>query len=192
MHTTSRRILASAAATVAILLITSCGGDDDKPKAAPTTSATPASSAPPAPQGPTPEEQAREQVLAAYQKVGDVTDQVASDGRVGNQDVSGFMSGQAKVKWAAAGLNMEQQGTKVTGKVTRVAQVTALTLSAAPPTASVQACLDTSAIKLVRADTGAPVSTQPQASRYVQTATAEFRDGRWLIVDFVSERNRSC
>jgi hypothetical protein len=117
---------------------------------------------------------------------------VARDGRISNQDVSGFMTGQAKIKWAAAGLNLEQEGVKVVGETKREAKVTTVLLAAPQPNATVLACVDASALKLVRADTGVPVSMKPQAPRYVQTATVELHDGRWKITDISTERERAC
>jgi hypothetical protein len=191
MHFDSRRLLAIAAsATLASLLLTSCG-DDKKAKATPTTHA-PTSTAPTAPPSPSPEDLAREQILAAYKKMGEVTDEVARNGRVGNQDVSAFMTGQAKVKWAAAGLSLEKDGLKVTGEVQRVANVSTLDLAPPKPAATVLACVDTTDLKIVKADTGAPMNAKPQAPRYVQTATVQMQEGRWLITDFVTDRNRPC
>ncbi|GAA4992935.1 hypothetical protein GCM10023205_76990 [Yinghuangia aomiensis] len=170
-----------------------CSSDSGSDAAA--SSPPPAPSSPSAPASPSAEDQAREQVLAAYAKYAAASDRVQHEGRAPAMggDEKTYMTDKARTEYQAIGLDMEAEKTRVTGDVVRTPAVTVLDLASTPPRATITACLDVSAIKLVDA-AGKPVTTNVQAPRYVQTA-ALVRDGdggAWRVDGVTSDRQRTC
>lgn len=181
----------TAALAGTTFLIAGCGGSDDKPKAAPPSSSPPTTTAA-VPATPSAEDQAREQILAAFAKYAAADDKVKHEGRANTDDVSSFMTGNAKLEWQIGGLNLEKDSRKVVGDVVRAPQVSSLDLASDPARATLAVCLDTSAVKLVNSITGEAVPTKPQAPRYVQAVTAVRQNGNWLIDTVKAERDRPC
>ncbi|MGW0664604.1 hypothetical protein [Streptodolium elevatio] len=147
------------------------------------------------PSSPSAEDQAREQALAAYAKYAAAMDRVQHAGRAPAMggDEHTYMTDKARTEYQVIGLDMEAEKTRVTGEVVRTPAVTALDLAGTPPRATITACLDVSAIRLVDA-AGKPVTTKTQAPRYVQTA-ALVRDGdggSWRVDSVTSDRQRAC
>jgi len=88
--------------------------------------------------------------------------------------------------------DLETHGVVRTGKMVSDPRVSALDLTANPPTVSIQDCIDSSGYKMVYAKSKKPV---PGAAggRYVATATATlYPDGRWLISDGAVHQDQPC
>lgn len=88
--------------------------------------------------------------------------------------------------------DLKTHGAVRTGKMVSDPRVSALDLTADPPTVSIQDCIDSSGYKMVYAKSKKPV---PGAAggRYVATATATlYSDGRWLISDGAVHQDQPC
>ncbi|MFK0113136.1 hypothetical protein [Streptomyces sp. NPDC091217] len=90
-------------------------------------------------------------------------------------------------------LVMQKAGTATTGSPSHDATVTALSLTAKVPTASLQDCLDISKWRTVNKKTG-KVQAFPsnQRLRYIATATAEKWGEQWMITDLTPDGSHSC
>lgn len=188
----ARGCVIAAAVLAGSALLTACSDDSkDTPQAESTTSAAPATT-PAASAAPSAEDQAREQVLAAYAKYAAAVDKVQHEGRASTDDVSAFMAGDAKLDWQRTGINLEKDGDKIVGEASRTTSVTAVDLAGTPPRATITVCLDVSTVKLVHAATGEQVPTKQQAPRFVQMVTASQEGGVWRITKTEADRSRAC
>lgn len=188
----------AAAAVMAGVFLAAAGCSSDSGSDAAVSSPPPAPPSPSAPASPSAEDQAREQVLAAYAKYAAASDRVQHEGRAPAMggDEHTYMTDKARTKYQVTGLNLEADKHKVVGDVGRSGQqVSVLDLASAPPRATLTVCLDTSAVKLVDQD-GKPLPIKSQEPRYVQTTTL-VRDGGpdgmlWRVDDVQADRQRAC
>jgi hypothetical protein len=88
--------------------------------------------------------------------------------------------------------DLEMHGAIRTGRMVSDPRVSALDLTAKPPTVSIQDCIDSSGYKMVYANSKKPVPGSA-GGRYVATATATlYPDGRWLISDGAVHQDQPC
>jgi hypothetical protein len=175
------------AVLVAGTLLTACSENDTKPR--PTAPVPPPATI----ASPSPETQARADVLVVYNRAQVLFELVQKNGRIGDEYVLDTMTDKARGQWASAGLRYQEQGIRLDGSITRAPTVTAVDMAGAPPSATVVDCIDISAAKVVDTTTGTPKKTaEGQSLRYIQTTSLIRDNGRWLVSDVLPERGRAC
>lgn len=109
-------------------------------------------------------------------------------------DLTKYASLDALGKFRLDLAHMKENGTVIKGEMGHEdTKVSSLDLSAKTPKATVTDCIDLSQWQTydVKAKKVIPLpSAQPM--RYVATAKAEQWDGRWIVVDYVPNGERSC
>jgi hypothetical protein len=90
--------------------------------------------------------------------------------------------------------NLKSHGAIELGHPTTAVTSTKADLTGAPPTVTIQACVDYSDYRLVYQANQSPVpNSSPKLPRFTTTATVElFTDGRWLVSQDTPHRDTPC
>ncbi|MFG2296147.1 hypothetical protein [Streptomyces sp. NPDC048603] len=183
----------SAALLPALLLasLTACSAAEPGQSTAPTPVKPPVVSTEPTASA---EEQAEQQVVAAYRGFHTVTSAAFQTGQLNDAELRKYARDKAhggaivSLEW------LRERKLKVVGQDSISPRVTAIDLAGDPKTATVSDCRDTSGTDTVYKSTGEsalkPDSKEPR--RKPVTAKAVAVDGRWLISDYEIDRTRTC
>jgi hypothetical protein len=183
-----RRRGAAAAASVSTLLLVAVGCSSADPKATPTTAPTTASGNPT--QDPT--ATAKSQLLAVYQKMTAIEDQMYAAGAVEKSDLEKYAGDKALSNIKTAAFYYQQNGIKLTGSVQHSPRVSAISVAKQPFTATIVDCLDSSKTAPVYKANGKPVPLADKNRRHISTSTAQTIDGVWKIMNLAIDRDRTC
>jgi hypothetical protein len=174
---------------VAALALSGC---THKPKQTPptgTASPSPSSTLSPA------EQQAADQVLAAYRGYLAVTAKANTTATADSGELGQYLTDPLLTQTLVNVHNMQVAGQVYTGAlVSGGPRVTALNLSTDPATATVEDCLDASNYRKVRKDSGSPVSSPGQTiRRFTGVTNAILVKGKgWRINQSEAHQERPC
>lgn len=175
-----------AVATVALM------GCTDKPTAHPSrspVSASPTSTLSPA------EQQAVDQVLAAYRGYLTVTGKAQSTATTDSGELGQYLTDPLLTQTLVNVHNMQVTGQVYTGQLVSVGpRVTMLNLATDPATATIEDCLDATNYRKVRKDTGSPLSSPGQTiRRFTGVTNATLVKGKgWRISQSEAHQERPC
>ncbi|MGK4584312.1 hypothetical protein [Kitasatospora sp. HPMI-4] len=189
---------------ILLTVLTACGGDGSagstdrlaSPGASVAVPApvTPSGGTAPESAAPTegPEGAVGRVVLRAYQAWWDAqTAAFAQSGSDGSQ-LQAYSSGLALSEAVASLHQLHEARLVMIGSPHNSPVVKAIDLESNPQTASVEDCLDVGDWHQADAATKALKDPKQRLSRYVATAGLRKTDGRWMIVDFKREVDRTC
>ncbi|MGW1496781.1 hypothetical protein [Streptomyces sp. NPDC002402] len=171
----------------AVVLIAGCGGGGDsaakKPSAPATTSASPSAG---------PEQEAREQVLAAYRGMWREQVKIYGSGSLKGSELAKYAADKALAKVRAAAIYYQDNSLVVKGEPQLSPKVTAIALSTEPKTATVVDCVDSSKFVPENSKTGKKSQLDGGNRRHLQTSKAQYGSGKWLITDATIDRKSTC
>lgn len=180
---------AAALGLGAAVLLAGCGTDSDTP-AAKKTSAAPATSASPSAD---PEQQAREQVLAAYRGMWAEQVKIYSSGSFKGSQLEKYAADKALAKVRAAAFYYQNNDLVVKGKpkLEDDPKVT-LSLGGASKSAVIVDCVDSTNFVPENRKTGEKSELDSTSRRKVQTSKAQYGSGRWMITDSTIDKGSTC
>lgn len=181
----NRSITAAAALGITAALLLSGCGSSDKPSA---KSSTPSV----APSSTDPNAAAKTQVLAAYHGMWDAKLKLYATGSFNGVNLEQFAHDKALAEIKQTAFYYQDHNSVMRGKPILLPTVTAISTSAQPNTATITDCVDTANYTQVDKTTGKSVQVQDGNRRHVTTYHAQTLGGKWLIMDFTIERDRSC
>ncbi|MFC9816066.1 hypothetical protein ACFVJM_28865 [Streptomyces virginiae] len=177
-------LTAAALATTVAAVTTGCTKDN---KAAPPPSLT-------ASPTPTADPQAAEKnaLLSVYGAFWDAQLKVYTSGSMKDTGIEKVAGDQAYSKVQTTRAYYVDRGYEVKGAPAHSPQVTVLNMAAAPPSATITDCLDTSDYYKVEKSTGKKVETADDNRRHIATYNALRIAGTWQIRDFDISRDGQC
>lgn len=176
--------LGRASAVLLALVISACSssGEATLPVAAPSTAASAGPDA----------DTASKAALAAYNGYLAASRDASVDPDPTHPALTKYLADPLLTRVRDTVRDLETHGAVRTGKMVSDPRVSALDLTADPPTVSIQDCIDSSGYKMVYAESKKPVPGTV-GGRYVATATATlYPDGRWLISDGAIHQDQPC
>lgn len=185
---TKTRASAVAVSLSAVILMAGCGGGGDsaakKPSAPATTSASPSAG---------PEQEAREQVLAAYHGMWKEQVKIYGSGSFKGSELEKYAADKALAKVRAAAFYYQNNDLVVKGepKLKDNPTVT-LSLGGESKSATIVDCVDSSAFVPENRKTGKKSQLDGDNRRKVQTSKAQFGSGRWMITDATIDKGSTC
>lgn len=188
-----RNLAAVSLVLGAALTLSACGssGDDSKasPQTPPPSTSPTASASPSAPQ----DEPEKEAVLKTYTHMWAEQMKAYKKADATGTDLTKYASLDALGKFRLDLAHMKQAGTVGGGEVGHSPKVSSIDLTAKLPKATVTDCIDLTNWKAKQVKTGRviPLPTN-QPRRYIATAKAERWNGRWMIVDYTPDGERTC
>ncbi|MFE5677304.1 hypothetical protein ACFQ7B_19305 [Streptomyces erythrochromogenes] len=189
-HTTRFRTLLTATATATAIAAT---------VAAVTTGCTKENKTAPAPStmassGPSTDPQAadKDALLGVYRAFWDAQLKVYRSGSMKDTGIEKVAGDKAYSKVQTTRGYYVDHGYDVKGAPAHLPQVTALNMAAAPPSATITDCLDTSDYYKVEKSTGKKVETADDNRRHIATYQALRIAGTWQIRDFDISRDGTC
>ncbi|MGW2993287.1 hypothetical protein ACWDA9_16510 [Streptomyces sp. NPDC001193] len=184
--TRGRQLLAATAIAATVAAVTAgCAKD---------TKTAPAPSSPTASPSPSSDPQAAEKaaVLDVYRAFWDAQLKVYASGSTKDSGIEQAAGDKAYSKVQTTRAYYVERGYTVKGAPVLSPQVTALSTTATPPSATITDCLDTTNYYKVEKTTGAKVETADNNRRHVATYEALRIAGAWQIRDFDISRDRLC
>ncbi|GHG12628.1 hypothetical protein ACFFSH_29640 [Streptomyces filamentosus] len=180
---------AAALGLGAAVLLAGCGTDSDTPVAK-KTSAAPATSASPSAD---PEQQAREQVLAAYRGMWAEQVKIYGSGSFKGSQLEKYAADKALAKVRAAAFYYQNNDLVVKGKpkLEDDPKVT-LSLGGASKSAVIVDCVDSTNFVPENRKTGEKSELDSTSRRKVQTSKAQYSSGRWMITDSTIDKGSTC
>lgn len=183
------KIRAGAAAGLgAIVLLAGCGAGSDTPAgkktSAPATSASPSSD---------PEQETREQVLAAYHGMWEEQVKIYGSGSFKGSQLEKYAADKALAKVRAAAFYYQNNDLVVKGKpkLKDDPEVT-LSLSGASKSAVIVDCVDSTNFVPENRKTGKKSELDSSSRRKVQTSKAQYGSGKWMITDSTIDKGSTC
>lgn len=176
--------LGRASAVLVALLVGACSssGGASPPVAAPSTAASAGPDA----------EAASKAALAAYAGYLAASSEASADPDPAHPALARYLADPLLTRVRDTVRDLETHGAMRTGKMISDPRVSALDLTADPPTVSIQDCIDSSGYKMVYTESKKPVPGTA-GGRYVATATAtRYPDGRWLISHGAIHQDQPC
>lgn len=173
----------------AAVLLAGCGTDSDTPTAK-KTSAAPATSTSPSTD---PEQQAREQVLAAYRGMWAEQVKIYASGSFKGSHLEKYAADKALAKVRAAAFYYQNNDLVVKGKpkLKDDPKVT-LSLGGASKSAVIVDCVDSTNFVPENRKTGKKSELDSTSRRKVQTSKAQYGSGRWMITDSTIDKGSTC
>lgn len=185
-RTVHRRLLAAAAVAAIVASLTVGCAKDDK-SAPPPPSATPS----PSPSS-DPQEAQKAALLSVYRAFWDAQLRVYTTGTMKDSGIEKVGADKAYTKIQATRDYYVSNSLLVKGAPVLSPSVTTLDTAAAPPSATITDCLDTTNYTKVDKESGEPVQTVDSNRRHVATYSALKIGGVWQIRDFDISRDRTC
>ncbi|WP_406052178.1 hypothetical protein OG280_37130 [Streptomyces virginiae] len=185
-RTTRFRMLLTAAviATTVAAVTTGCTKENKaSPPPSPTASPTPSAD---------PQAAEKDALLGVYRAFWDAQLKVYASGSAKDTGIEKVTGDKAYSKVQTTRAYYVERGYEVKGVPTHSPQVTALTMAATPPSATITDCLDTTDYYKVEKSTGKRVETADDNRRHVATYEALRIAGTWQIRDFDISRDRQC
>jgi len=190
------RILIVIAITVLVLVAAVVGiavwrtrGNGSTAEPGSTNSATAA----PAATSKSPEQEASDKALAAYNGFREAYVAASATADANSPDLAKYAIDPALAQLKYDLFQMNRQGLVTTGRPAWSPRVTSVNLTARPQSVEIKDCLDITNWHTVHKDTGKPAEAPGQAQRFVVTAQAVLTDdGRWLIRQTTADRKTSC
>ncbi|WP_439681867.1 hypothetical protein [Embleya sp. MST-111070] len=187
-----RTATVAIASLLAVVVVTGCtGADKEKPKAHP-ESVPPSSRITPSANA---EDGAKTQVLEVYDRFRTLQAALEGGDPLDEEALGKVATGRAAALLRGVVTEANNQGVVVRGpQGARAPKVVMTSLTAAPPSVTVEDCIDTSQRVPVYRDTGKPFSAPSQSPRYIKTFIAQQPNpgSPWVIADMRSERDRTC
>jgi hypothetical protein len=193
MKSAHSRLGPLAVVALSALLTAACHGSQPPPTATPTTgspASAPASpSTSPSASTETPD-QAKQNALAAYLGLLDAFEHAGRVGDPASPDLPKYATGEVLTRLTTALADRKKDGILGRGQTIHHAIVTSIGPPAAPRTAQVQDCMDTSKTSLYKAN-GQPV---PQDKGGYRLTLADLRrlDGAWRVTTLAIRKPGSC
>ncbi|MFE0852116.1 hypothetical protein [Streptomyces mutabilis] len=180
---------AAALGLGAAVLLAGCGNGSDSP-AAKKTSAAPATSTSPSAD---PEQQAREQVLAAYRGMWAEQVKIYANGSFKGSQLEKYAADKALAKVRAAAFYYQNNDLVVKGepKLKDDPKVT-LSLGGSSKSAVIVDCVDSTNFVPENRKTGKKSELDSTSRRKVQTSKAQYGSGRWMITDSTIDKGSTC
>ncbi|MDX5564808.1 hypothetical protein PYK79_17510 [Streptomyces sp. ID05-04B] len=180
---------AAALGLGAAVLLAGCGTDSDTPAAKKTSAAPTISTSPSA----DPEQQAREQVLAAYRGMWAEQVKIYSSGSFKGSQLEKYAADKALAKVRAAAFYYQNNDLVVKGKpkLEDDPKVT-LSLGGASKSAVIVDCVDSTNFVPENRKTGEKSELDSTSRRKVQTSKAQYGSGRWMITDSTIDKGSTC
>lgn len=187
-----RNLAAVSAALCAALTVSACSSSDGNKKSSAhpsTTKSSPAASTASA----APDAAEKNAVLKTYSNMWVEQMKAYKKADAKGTDLTKYASLDALGKFRLDLAHMKQSGTVGGGDVGHEPKVASIDLAAKTPKATVNDCIDLTNWRAKQVKTGKviPLPTS-QPKRYVATATAERWDGRWMIVNYAPDGERTC
>ncbi|MCX4546903.1 hypothetical protein [Streptomyces sp. NBC_01565] len=186
-----RRILTptTAAALTAAALLTACSKND---KAANPSPVSPSPSASPTLSA-DPQAAEKAKVLAAYNGFWNESVKAYEAGSEKGTKLVNYASKDALNQTLTDIASMQRAGTAMKGTPGHRAEVSALNMSGARPSAMISDCFDLSTWKIIDRASGQvkPFPTE-QPMRYITEFDAELQGGHWMLTKFVRHGDRAC
>ncbi|MFJ6438180.1 hypothetical protein [Streptomyces sp. NPDC091416] len=180
---------AAALGLGATVLLAGCGTGSDGPDAK-KTSAAPSTSASASAD---PDQQAREQVLAAYRGMWAEQVKIYGSGSFKGAKLEQYAADKALAKVRAAAFYYQNNDLVVKGepKLKDNPTVT-LSLEGESKSAVIVDCVDSSGFVPENSKTGKKSQLDGDNRRKVQTSKAQFGSGRWMITDSTIDKGSTC
>lgn len=141
----------------------------------------------------TPEQEAAEQALAAYNGFHEAYVSAAAIPEFMYPDLALFAADPLLAEARYALYTMGLRGVVYTGRPVHDPRVTAVNLEATPPTVDIEDCLDSTGWHVVRQSDGSDASAPGQAERYLVTSqVVADASGRWFVRQSTPQRDQAC
>jgi hypothetical protein len=180
---------AAVAGLCAVALLAGCGGGSDdaaqkKPSSPAATSASPSAG---------PEQEAREQVLAAYRGMWEEQVKIYGSGSFKGSQLEKYAADKALAKVRAAAFYYQNNDLVVKGepKLKDDPKVT-LSLGGEPKSATIVDCVDSTNFVPQNSKTGKKSELDGDNRRKVQTSKAQYGSGKWMITDSTIDKGSTC
>lgn len=127
-----------------------------------------------------------EEILAVYHGSLEASVTANQAGDPHHPDLDRYLAGAARIWVGHYTRNARDDNIYYTGELTAVsATVSDIDLTAQPPTATVEACLDGTDYRPVDRDTGTPVPGAAEGGRFMEKITVQrFAHGRWMVAEY--------
>ena len=186
-----RGALGALAAIGLALTLAGCSGGSEPPPTPTPTDSVAATPSPTPGASPSPTDEANAAALKAYNRFWLAVTKARSIPDATLPALSRYGSGTALTNEQEFLLGLEREGVAYEGEPALAPQVTQVE-SQPLPAVTITDCIDSSAWRPVRLDTGESAAAPGQEKRFYTVSRVERFDKKWLVVEVETDRSRTC